>query len=181
TPVMGLSWTLAEDSIDKYVIKRLEDRTMNRWIRMAARMTLNPSRTFANALALRVPWYRYTRAGILSYLPEKDSRAEPDSYAPAGPVRETSTFEFALNSRFERFVGASPGPACVGADASGAFRLAAEWMLVIDVGGCKFLGLETNLSGDSLSYLVGPRWTPMPAGRWSPYVQFLVGGTKITH
>ena len=99
----------------------------------------------------------------------------------AAPPRDTSTFELGVNSRFERFVGANPGPACIGADGSGAFRIAPEWMLVVDVGGCKFIGMETNLSGDSLSYLLGPRWTPAPAGRWSPYVQILVGGNKITH
>jgi hypothetical protein len=184
TPAMGLAWTLAEDSLDKYLIKGIEDRTGNRWIRMMARMGLNPSRTFANVLAFRVPWYRYTREGILSYRPEKDqphSRDRDSGYLPDTPVRTTSTFEFALNSRFEHFVGTSPGPSCMGADASAAFRIAPEWMLVLDVGGCKFLGMETNLSGDSLSYLLGPRWTPSPAGRWSPYVQVLVGGNKITH
>jgi len=184
TPVMGFAWTLAEDSLDKYLIKRVEDRTMNRWIRMAMRIGLNPSRSFANALAWRVPWYRYTRPGILSYVPEKEderSRDEANRYAPAASVRDTSIFEFGLNARFQRYLGATPGPACMGGDASGAFRVAADWMLVIDVGGCKFTGLETNLSGDSLSYLLGPRWTPASAGRWSPYVELLVGGNKITH
>jgi hypothetical protein len=184
TPVIGLSWTLAEDSVDKYLIKRVEDRTMNRWIRMAARMGLNPSRTFANALAFRVPWYRYTRAGIMAYVPETNQARYSDDesrYTDTAPPRDTSTFELGENSRFERFVGANPGPACIGADGSGAFRIAPEWMLVVDVGGCKFIGMETNLSGDSLSYLLGPRWTPAPGGRWSPYVQILVGGNKITH
>jgi hypothetical protein len=184
TPVMGLAWTLAEDALDKYLIKRVEDRTANHWIRMMARMGLNPSRTFANALALRVPWYRYTRAGIMSYMLEKNqvrTSGDENRYATPVSVRDTSTFEFALNARAERFVGANPGPVCLGGGASGAFRVAPEWMLVVDVGGCKFTGMETNLSGDSLNYLIGPRWTPAPAGRWSPYVQVLVGGNKITH
>jgi hypothetical protein len=30
------------------------------------------------------------------------------------------------------------------------------------------------------SYLIGSRWAPAPAGRWSPHLQFLVGGTKLT-
>jgi hypothetical protein len=183
TPVMGLAWTMAEDSLDKYLIKRVEGRTQNMWLRMALRTGLNPSRTFANAMALRAPWARDTRAGIMSYAPQKNRQLSRDgnSYLPPSSVRDTSTFEFALNSRFERFVGTSAAPGCIGGDASGAFRVAPEWMLVVDVGGCKFTGLETNLSGDSLSYLLGPRWTPLPAGRWSPYVQLLIGGNKITH
>ena len=184
TPVMGLAWTLAEDSLDKYVIKRVEDHTRNHYIRLFLRMGLNPTRTFANVIGLRAPWTRDTRAGVMSYVPEgaavrrfgEEHRSEPST-----PPRQTSTFEFALNSRFQRFVGADAGPACIGGDASGAFRVAPEWMLVVDVGGCKFTGMEANLSGDSLSYLLGPRWTPSPAGRWSPYVQLLIGGNKITH
>ena len=184
TPVLGLGWTLAEDSIDKYLIKRLEGRVRNFWIRMALRAGLNPSRTFANAMGLRAPWHRDSRTGIMEYMPGGAgvrSRDDNSRSAPSAPARATSTFEFALNSRFQRFVGARPGPACIGGDAAGAFRVAPEWMLVAEVGGCKFTGMETNLSGDSLSYLLGPRWTPSPAGRWSPYVQVLVGGNKITH
>src|SRR5581483_5431693 len=144
---------------------------------------LNPTRSFASLMALRAPWTRYTRDGITSYVPEKEqrNRAEWAAYQPITTVRETSTFEFALNSRVERFAGATAGPTCIGGDASGAFRVAPEWMLVLDVGGCKFVGMETNLGGDSLTYLLGPRWTPSPASRWSPYVQVLVGGNKITH
>jgi hypothetical protein len=40
-------------------------------------------------------------------------------------------------------------------------------------------GLATNVTGDSLSYLIGPRWS-RSAGRWSPYVQMLAGGNKLT-
>ena len=42
------------------------------------------------------------------------------------------------------------------------------------------LGLENNLSGDSLAYLAGTRWTPHPSGRWAPHAEVLVGGTKLT-
>jgi hypothetical protein len=42
-------------------------------------------------------------------------------------------------------------------------------------------GLDENVSGDSLTYLVGPRWTPTPADRWSPYVHLLAGGQKVTY
>jgi hypothetical protein len=29
--------------------------------------------------------------------------------------------------------------------------------------------------------MTGTRWTPSPGGRWSPHVQILVGGNKITN
>ena len=52
--------------------------------------------------------------------------------------------------------------------------------IVVDINGCKMLDLPTNLSGDSLSYMVGPRWTPSTSGRWNTHAQLLVGGTKLT-
>jgi hypothetical protein len=52
--------------------------------------------------------------------------------------------------------------------------------MVMDVNGCKIVGLENNLTGDSLSYLAGPRWIPPLSGRWVPYVQVLFGGNKLT-
>jgi len=41
--------------------------------------------------------------------------------------------------------------------------------------------MPKNESGDSLSYLIGPRWTPRASKRLSPYVQLLLGGRRITH
>ena len=46
--------------------------------------------------------------------------------------------------------------------------------------GCKMSDLQENRSGDSLRFLAGPRWTPFPTARWSAFVQFLVGGRKLT-
>lgn len=42
------------------------------------------------------------------------------------------------------------------------------------------MGFDRTLTGDSLTYLIGPRWTPSPRGRWVPHFQFLAGGRKIT-
>ena len=36
------------------------------------------------------------------------------------------------------------------------------------------------MSGDLLHYMTGPRWTPFPAARFSPYLQVLAGGQKIS-
>jgi hypothetical protein len=42
------------------------------------------------------------------------------------------------------------------------------------------LGLPENVSGDSLTYMLGPRWKAAGSRRLSPHVQFLVGGQKVT-
>jgi hypothetical protein len=53
-----------------------------------------------------------------------------------------------------------------------------DWQIVLAINGCKMTGLQTNVSGDALIYQIGPRWTPSPAGKWSPYAHLLLGGIK---
>jgi len=73
TPTIGLAWMLGEDAVDRYVIRRIEDRTTNKWPRLAARTGLNPMRSFANLIDARAPWDRGSRSGILAYKPEHAS------------------------------------------------------------------------------------------------------------
>ncbi len=61
TPTVGLAWLVAEDAIDRYVIRKIESYTQNRVIVKAARGFLNPTRTLSNILRLKWPWYRDTR------------------------------------------------------------------------------------------------------------------------
>lgn len=62
TPVGGLGMLAAEDSIDKYWIKKLEGGTDKLGRRRFYRMALNPQRTIANLMRLKKPWHRDTRA-----------------------------------------------------------------------------------------------------------------------
>ncbi len=185
TPVIGLGWSIAEDALDQYFIKYLEMRTSNSWARLLVRGGLNPARSMANALAFRPPWHRDNRPGVRSAqlrdlefmeaLGERNS-ALIKSSPPSGVAR----FEVNLTAKIKTYMGNDHVEPCVGGGGSGALRLASQWQFVVDVSGCKLLGLETNLSGDSLSYLAGARWTPHPSGRWSPHAEFLIGGTKLT-
>ncbi len=66
TPVLGTAWLVGEDLLDQHVIRRIEDKTNNRLIRILARCFLNPSRTVANFLRRQEVWYRddrYLRGG----------------------------------------------------------------------------------------------------------------------
>jgi len=64
TPLAGLGWQAGEDALDKYLIIRIEDWTQNPVILMLARSFLNPTRSFANVIRLKLPWTRDTRPGI---------------------------------------------------------------------------------------------------------------------
>jgi hypothetical protein len=61
TPVAGGILMVAEDAVDRYVILAIERHTRNRWVRIAARGFLNPSRSFANCMEHELPWHRDTR------------------------------------------------------------------------------------------------------------------------
>jgi hypothetical protein len=175
TPIVGFGWMVGEDALDRYVIRRIEDRTTNRWLRIAARTGLNPARSFANLLDGRAPWDRASRPGILSY--QSQPRGRTTSVASdSAPADVPAPFEFSIATRYRQFGG---GP-CFGGGAEAAYRFAANLQVVLSVNGCKLLKLPTDFSGDGLVFQAGPRWTPAPTGKWSPFGHVLVGGMKIT-
>lgn len=58
TPVGGAAWLVAEDALERFVVRRIERRTDNRFVRIFARMLFNPTRTGANLLRFEKPWRR---------------------------------------------------------------------------------------------------------------------------
>jgi len=175
TPTVGTAWMVAEDALDQYLVKPIEARTRNRYVRIFARTVLNPARTFANVLDSKVPWYRNSRAGVLEYTPEA-VRATSVAAPERGGLRETASLEFSATAGARRVGGVE----CVGGGAEGAWRVAPDWQMVGAVNGCKMTGLSENVSGDALLFQAGPRWTPSPDGKWSPFAHVLVGGIKVT-
>ena len=67
TPTLGTAWLVGEDALDRYVISRFEQNTENRTARLLLRSFLNPSRSFANVLRGKFPWYRDTRERDVSW------------------------------------------------------------------------------------------------------------------
>jgi hypothetical protein len=61
TPVVGTGWLVGEDMLDRYLIRRLEDKITSRVVRLLIRTFLNPTRSFANLLRDQRPWYRDNR------------------------------------------------------------------------------------------------------------------------
>ena len=61
TPVVGTSWLIGEDLLDRYFIRRYETRLPNRTTVIIFRSILNPTRGFANEFRLKWPWYRDNR------------------------------------------------------------------------------------------------------------------------
>src|SRR5205814_8259951 len=60
TPVGGLLWTMAEDALDKSVVKKIE-ASPRRPVTLLLLSFLTPSRATANIFRWRPPWYRDDR------------------------------------------------------------------------------------------------------------------------
>lgn len=58
TPTVGTLWLLAEDTLDRFVSDRVQGGNTSRILPKILRGSLNPSRTMANALRFKAPWYR---------------------------------------------------------------------------------------------------------------------------
>jgi hypothetical protein len=56
TPTIGTGMLVMEDILDKYVVTRLERRGF--YYKIFSRMIFNPTKTAANLIAFRKPWYR---------------------------------------------------------------------------------------------------------------------------
>ncbi|MGD0459180.1 MAG: hypothetical protein ABSC21_15710 [Terriglobia bacterium] len=58
TPIAGLGMMVAEDALNRFVLRRLEARTTSPRKRAFYRVLLNPNRSFAGLLRGRLPWQR---------------------------------------------------------------------------------------------------------------------------
>jgi hypothetical protein len=168
SPAIGLGWMVTEDFIDHTLLRRIEARTRNRVIRDLLRGGLNPSRSLANVLAGRLPWYRE---------PERAVATNAEKHSPISVI---PSFQLLTAARVEMSPRHGGPRICAGGGGTAAFRLSAGWDLVGEVAGCKLLDLRTNLSGDSLTWRIGPRKVWNQLNRWQPYVQLLAGGRKLT-
>ena len=58
TPTLGTAMLIAEDAIDRYIIRSIERRWDNFYVKIFSRMILNPTRIFSNMLRFKPPWHR---------------------------------------------------------------------------------------------------------------------------
>jgi hypothetical protein len=199
TPGIGVMEMMGEDLIDRYFILPLENRTANPWLLLAARSLGNPARSFAALMSLRWGWDRANRPGLFgeNHQLRKELLAEYRKgliSAPFGPhtAEEKALMNQAVESihpnlapmelqAYAIYEGFLNGHNCFGGGGQGAVRVAPAWQIVSEVNGCMIVGTPTNESADSLTFSVGPRWTPLPTHRFSPFLQMLFGGRRVTY
>jgi hypothetical protein len=76
---MGGARMIAEDAVDRFVIRPIEEHTASSWLKILARTLLNPSRTFANCMEFEKPWTRETRPGVFGSEVLAHCRPEPSA------------------------------------------------------------------------------------------------------
>jgi hypothetical protein len=57
TPVGAFGLIVAEDALDRFFVRWVEQRTRNRFFRAALRLAFNPGRMLSNTSSGRVPWH----------------------------------------------------------------------------------------------------------------------------
>lgn len=200
TPGIGVMEMMGEDMIDRYFIIPLENHTANPWLLLAARSLGNPARSFATLMSLHYGWDRANRPGLFgeNHALHKELVSEYKKgliSAPFGPHTpeekalmnqsvegtvhpDIAPIELQAYAIYEGFLN---GHNCFGGGGQGAARIAATWQIVSDANGCMIVNTPTNESADSVTFSVGPRWTPLPTHRFSPFVQVLFGGRRVTY
>lgn len=182
TPTLGMAWMVGEDAIDRYVLIPLERRFDNMWVRVLTRGFLNPSRSMANMMRGKVPFYRDDRSLFGHSAPERKFTGLPPAADPAEEKPDAGPAPFELTAVSVTRIpagGNAPNGCSLGGGGEAAFRIADHWQLVGSVTGCRVTGYRVHASGDSLSWLIGPRWSPS-SGRFRPYMQVRAGGLKLT-
>jgi len=62
TPLLGVWGVMViEDLLERYVIRKVEEKTANRWIKALVRIPLTPTRSAANLMAIKRPDFRPDR------------------------------------------------------------------------------------------------------------------------
>jgi hypothetical protein len=184
TETMGLAWMIGEDAIDRYLLKRIERKYHNPFIRVFSLGMLNPMRSYANLLRFHAPSDRDSRPeDIRTYEQGPEYQSVDDLYGPHFRPENwplSTAFELSAQTITQQFLGPKGGT-CIGAGGQGGIKVQRNWELVFAMDGCQVLGVQRNDHVDTLNYMAGPRWTPAVSKRWIPYAQLLVGGTKVTH
>ena len=89
TPIGGFGWVLAEDAIDRFVVKKIEQKLRRRALIRFVRVAMNPARSFANVMRLKLPWYRRGRELNKMFPKEQPGEAAPGEFVP----REWESFQ----------------------------------------------------------------------------------------
>lgn len=62
TPIGAFGFLIAEDALDRHLVRWVERRVKNPFVRVIVRFAANPSRTLSNTASGKLPWHRPDRS-----------------------------------------------------------------------------------------------------------------------
>ncbi len=180
TPLGGLGLLVGEDFLDKYVTRRVERDTSNRFLIDFVRCGLDPMRMGTNILHGERPWYRASR----------DKQASERFYGLRSFVYSFEASKARLPHRGDLFLGythsgAAHCEAIYSSDTIACDPFSAEtsnlngWNVSAEKMYLRYFGIVADFSGQygsvnqttSLFGLRGGAW----AGRFRPFGQIMIG------
>jgi len=177
-PIGGTLWVTTEDLIDRYVIRKEERAETNLRLLRLSQTFLLPSRSFANILRFKKPWYGEDRPMATAYATQRDRSDDP--VEPASPAwRDVG--------RLEIFTGYSYLHASVGSEGYSLYG----WQASATRNLTPWFGLEANFNGlygsgpasipnylPRYTFLFGPHVSFRKITRVTPFVHWLWGGAR---
>jgi opacity protein-like surface antigen len=97
-------------------------------------------------------------------------------------AQEGRGYEVSGDYQYVRFNpgGGASGINCQGGSGALGAYLSARWGVIGEFGACKVTGMPSGSSAHQMNYLFGPRIYFSTRGRFSPFVQTLFGGERLT-
>jgi hypothetical protein len=116
TPTGGTLWMLAEDTLDRFVSDRIQGDNRARLLPKVIRGALNPSRTMANAVRFKTPWYRDSQHSAeierlrgVHFLPSDDEIAAAERFRRVSIAPYFRSMPFGTASRSCTLCVQNPG------------------------------------------------------------------------
>lgn len=177
-PILGTMWVTTEDLIDRHIIRKEMQADTNFVLLRLSQTFFLPSRTFANILRFKRPWYGADRPIAPAYAAQVTTVADPIAPAPS---------DWGHVGRLELFTGYSHLHAAVGSEVytlsgweGSATRNLSPWFgLEADFNGLYGSG-PTSIPSylPRYTFLFGPHISIRKITRVSPFVHWLWGGAR---
>jgi hypothetical protein len=183
TPLGGTGWLIGEDILDKFVARRVEARTQNRFLVDSLRCALNPIRGGANILHGKQPWYRASRAGDRMGAISEQRTAISQAETPTSPLPNHGDIFIGYIHMGAPHCEAIFSSVAVACDPSSAKTSnLAGWDVSFEKKYLRYFGAVAEFSGEygsvsQRSFLFGLRGGGS-IGRLGPFAQFLLGAVR---
>jgi len=177
-PIGGTLWVTTEDLLDRYVIGKEEQAESSLVLRRFSQTFLLPSRSFANILRFKKPWYGEDRPITPTYAAQVTGSADPPDPAPS-VWREVGRLELFTGYSFLHASAGSKGYSLNGWEGSATRNLTPWFGLEADFNGLYGSGPASIPSYlPRYTFLFGPHVSFRKITRVTPFVHWLWGGAR---